>query len=129
MKRFALFMSTGLALAVVVAAAQALQAPERAPLAPIELPATAAQDRSAAGRNPPTGTATPKLEIKPAATRRQATPKHVVNVVRREPATVKHVVNVVRTQPRAPARAQSLPAPPTGDDGDDDDDDGDDDDD
>jgi hypothetical protein len=116
MKRFALVMSTGLALAVVVAAAQALQAPERAPVAPIELPATAAQGGEPAETKPSTRTATPKPKIRPKirppATRRQA--------------IVKHVVNVVRTQPRAPARAQSLPAPPTGDD---DADDGDDDDD
>jgi hypothetical protein len=119
MKRFALVMSTGLALAVVVAAAQALQAPERAPVAPIELPATAAQGGEPAETKPSTRTATPKPEIRPEI-RPPATRRH---------ATVKHVVNVVRTEPRAPARTQSLPAPPTGGGGDADDDDVDDDDD
>ena len=119
MKRLAVVVLAGLALSVAVAAAQALKAPERVPVARIELPATVARSSDAAGPNPSIRkttpkaeirTATPKAEIRPAATRRQATVKHVVNVVRREP--------------RAPARTQSLPARLTsggGDDGDDDD--------
>jgi hypothetical protein len=118
MKRLAVVVSAGLALAVLVAAAQALEAPAREPVTSIELPAVLTHIGDAAERSPSTGKATPvrKIPIRTAAIRRPA------RATRPSPSAHNH-----RTKPRTLTRGQSSPARLIG--GGDDDEDYDDDDD
>lgn len=112
MKRVAVLLSAGLALAIVIAA-QALKAPEREPVVPIELPAPATRSDDEPGKTP-----AGEKQSRNGTTSGPATPRRQAPVTQAPPSNPP--ASADDGQPLSPAPEHS-PPPATGrDDGDDD---------